>query len=141
MSNTQDLKPDNLFISEQGIIKLGDFGLAAQLEHSCSKRQTVCGTLWYMGPEVYEREGSLKSDVWSLGISIIEMADGKNPFGGCPMASVMYRIVNDPPPTLSSSGWSADMVDFVKECLIRDVEERASVAELLDVLAVSSAYF
>ena len=100
----------------------------------------MCGTLWYMGPEVYEKDTSMKSDVWALGISIIEMGDGKNPFVGCPMASVMQRIVNDPPPTLSSSGWSADMCDFVKECLIHDVEERASVAELMDVCVVLFAY-
>lgn len=49
----------------------------------------MCGTLWYMGPEVYEREGSLKSDVWSLGISIIEMADGRNPYDGYSPAQVM----------------------------------------------------
>ncbi len=64
------------------MIKLGDFGLAIQLEHSCSKRETVCGTSWYMGPEVYEGKAVLKSDVWSLGMSVIEMAEGRHPFVG-----------------------------------------------------------
>ena len=137
MSNTQDLKPDNLFISEQGLIKLGDFGLAAQLEHSCSKRQTVCGTLWYMGPEVYEREGSLKSDVWSLGISIIEMAEGKNPFAGSASLQVMKAVCNGEPPSLTSPEWSSDLVAFVSQCLVKDVDKRWSVNELMRVSVAS----
>ena len=73
------------------MIKLGDFGLAVQLEHSCSKRNTACGTSLYMAPEVYEEEACLKSDVWALGISIIEMAEGKNPFDGLSAAKVRNR--------------------------------------------------
>ena len=118
------------------MIKLGDFGLAVQLEHSCSKRNTTCGTSWYMGPEVYEEEACLKSDVWSLGISIIEMAEGKNPFAGMTSAKIMNLVLNKSPPSLSSSGWSSDLVDFVKKCLVKDVNERASVDELLEVSVV-----
>lgn len=62
------------------MVKLGDFGLAVQLEHSYSKRSTECGTLMYEAPEVCDGKGCLKSDVWSLGMSIIEMAEGKHPF-------------------------------------------------------------
>ena len=129
----RDIKPDNLFISESGVIKLGDFGLAVQLEHSCSKRNNVCGTSMYMAPEVYEEEACLKSDVWALGMSVIEMAESKNPFATCTSAQVMNRVMNMPPPSLSSSGWSSDLVDFVKKCLVKDVNERASVEALLKV--------
>ena len=118
------------------MIKLGDFGLAVQLEHSCSKRNTTCGTSWYMGPEVYEEEACLKSDVWSLGISVIEMAEGRNPFAGMTSAKIMNLVLNKSPPSLSSSGWSSDLVDFVKQCLVKDVNERASVDELLEVSVV-----
>ena len=118
------------------MIKLGDFGLAVQLEHSCSKRNTTCGTSWYMGPEVYEEEACLKSDVWSLGISIIEMAEGRNPFAGMTSAKIMNLVLNKSPPSLSSSGWSSDLVDFVSACLVKDVNERASVDELLEVSVV-----
>ena len=115
------------------MIKLGDFGLAVQLEHSCSKRNTTCGTSWYVAPEVYEEEACLKSDVWSLGISIIEMAEGKNPFAGMTSAKIMNLVLNKSPPSLSSSGWSSDLVDFVGACLVKGVNERASVDELLKV--------
>ena len=118
------------------MIKLGDFGLAVQLEHSCSKRNTTCGTSWYMGPEVYEEEACLKSDVWSLGISVIEMAEGRNPFAGMTSAKIMNLVLNKSPPSLSSSGWSSDLVDFVSACLVKDVNERASVDELLEVSVV-----
>ena len=130
----RDIKPDNLFISESGVIKLGDFGLAVQLEHSCSKRNTTCGTSMYMGPEVYGEGACLKSDVWALGMSVIEMAESKNPFARCTSAQVMNRVMNMPPPSLSSSGWSSDLVDFVKKCLVKDVKKRASVEALLKVV-------
>ena len=80
--DVKDIKPDNLLISESGVIKVGDFGLAVQLEHSCSNRNTVCGTSMYMGPEVYNEGACLKSDVWSLGMSVIEIAEGRHPFAG-----------------------------------------------------------
>ena len=117
-------------------MKVGDFGLAIQLEHPCSKRNTTCGTSLYMAPEVYEGGAELKSDVWALGISVIEMAEGKNPFGDCTSAQVMNRVMNKPSPCLSSSEWSSDLVDFVKRCLVKDVKDRSSVEELLRVGSV-----
>ena len=118
------------------MIKLGDFGLAVQLEHSCSKRNTICGTSWYMGPEVYGEGACLKSDVWSLGISIIEMAESKNPFADFTSLQVMKKVCFGEPPSLSSSGWSSDLVDFVSACLVKDVKKRASVNDLLKVSVV-----
>ena len=87
-----------------------------------------------MGPEVYNEGACLKSDVWALGISIIEMAEKKNPFVDCTSVQVMNRVMNMPPPSLSGSGFSSDLVDFVKRCLVKDVSDRASVEELLKVV-------
>ena len=83
---------------------------------------------------MYEEEACLKSDVWALGISIIEMAEGKNPFAGMTSAKIMSQVVNKPPPSLTSSEWSSDLVDFVKCCLVKDVKERSSVDDLLKVV-------
>ena len=116
------------------MIKLGDFGLAVQLEHSCSKRNSVCGTSWYMGPEVYNEGCCLKSDVWSLGMSVIEMVEGRHPFVGYNSYQVMKRVCDGNPPSLSSSGWSSDLIDFVSTCLVKDVDKRSSVNELLTVV-------
>ena len=74
-----------------------------------------------MAPEVYEEEACLKSDVWALGISIIEMAEGRNPFAGMASAKILNQVVSKPPPSLTSSGWSSDLVDFVSACLEKGV--------------------
>ena len=119
------------------MIKLGDFGLAVQLEHSCSKRSTQCGTSWYIAPERYRGGTEMKSDVWSLGITLIELAEGKNPFAEKESsAEIMCAVLMDQPPSLSSSKWSAAFVDFVNKCLMKDVKERWSVKQLMEVSAV-----
>ena len=128
-----------MFLSETGVVKLGDFGLAIQLEHSLSKRATTCGTSLYMAPEVYKENGELKSDVWSLGMSVIEMAEGKHPFDGLSSYEVMNHLFHLSPPTLSSPGWSNDLVDFVSKCLVREPEKRASVNELMEVSVLSES--
>ncbi len=88
-----------------------------------------------MAPEAYNGNTVLKSDVWSLGISLIEMADGKNPYSGKTMAVIMNRVINEEPPSMSSPNWSSGFTDFVNRCLVKDVEKRASVEELMHVIA------
>ena len=90
----------------------------------------------YMGPEVYDGGACLKSDVWSLGMSIIEMAESKNPFADFTSLQVMRKVCDGEPPSLTSSEWSGNMVDFVSTCLVKDVSERSSVDDLLKVSAV-----
>ena len=76
------------------MIKLGDFGLAVQLDNSKSVRNTVCGTPWFMAPEVYNGAAEVKSDVWALGISLIELAEGKNPYAGLKSsAEIVNKVV------------------------------------------------
>ena len=89
--------------------------------------------LWYMAPEVFEGGMNLKSDVWSLGISVIEMAEGKYPYGEYEEEELKNAIVNEDSPSLSPSEWSPDLVDFVDACLVKDENERASVRALMEV--------
>lgn len=80
-----------MLISELGLVKLGDFGLSEQLNHSYSKRSSVCGTMKYMAPEVYSGKTEQKSDVWSLGVSLIETAEGRNAYSGCSTLQASYK--------------------------------------------------
>ena len=112
---------------------MGGFELAKQLEHAESKAEVVCGTSWYMAPEVLDEQTELKSDVWSLGISLIELAEGKKPFGCYSNMMVMQSVCFNDPPSLDAEKWSAEFVDFVNKCLVKDVKERWSVSELMDV--------
>ena len=118
------------------MIKLGDFGLAVQLKHSGSKRDMTGGTSWYMAPEVYYGETVLKSDIWSLGISLIELAEGKNPFGESTPAQVMKIVCLKDPPILSGGKWSPAFVDFVSKCLMKEVSERWEASKLMNVNVV-----
>ncbi|KAM7452765.1 putative kinase, partial [Blastocystis sp. subtype 1] len=70
-------------------------------------------------------------DVWCLGISLIEMAEGKNPFEGCNQMQLMKKLMTESP-SLSGEGWSAECVDFVGKCVVRSVEERWTVSQLMD---------
>ena len=117
------------------MIKLGDVGSATQLEHKNSVRPKQCGTHYYMAPEVFNDATELRSDVWALGISLIEMAE-KNPYEGLSLTKIINCLANDPPPSLSSSKWSAAFVDFVNKCLVKNVKERWSVSQLMEVSAV-----
>ena len=93
----------------------------------------------YWAPECYTEGICMKSDVWALGISIIEMAEGKNPYHDDTPIQNKKRVLHYDPPSLSS-GRSDECVDFVKRCLVKNVEERASVDELLNVRVPSESY-
>lgn len=92
-----------------------------------------CGALWYSAPEVYMVKRMLKSDVWALGISLVEMAEGKNPYVNRAEREVMEMVCWNDPPSLSSSKWSAEFVDFVSKCLVKDVNERWDASQLMNV--------
>ena len=118
-----------MLISEGGTVKLNGFQLIGPLE----QRLLTGDGLKYRSPEMYNGTVCMKSDVWSLGISLIEMADERNPYTGSSSTELMNQVVNQPSPSLTSPGWSSYLVDFVSECLKKDVNERASVDELLMV--------
>ena len=110
------------------------------LSKQCNTRDFDDGSMYdallYQAPEVFKDGAELKSDVWSLGMTMIEMVGGRNPYVGLTSTEFKNELLNKRPPSLTPSGWSNDLVDFVKKCLVKDVNERASVEELLKVSAV-----
>ena len=117
-------------------MKLSEFGLSKQCNAGDFDDGSTYDALLYQAPEVFKDGTGLKSDVWSLGISIIEMAENKHPFAKLTSLQVMKKVFDGEPPSLSSSEWSSDLVDFVSRCLVKDANARSSVDDLLKVSAV-----
>lgn len=101
-----------------------------------AERRIVSGTVRYMAPEVFDGKSDLKSDVWAVGIMVIEMAEGKHPYEGYSPEEIQERTRSRQLPSFSSSAVPSECVEFVKECLKWDVAERASVCDLLQVTSV-----
>ena len=118
------------------MIKLSAFGLPKQCNAGDFDDGSMYGALLYQAPEVFKDGAKLESDVWSLGMSMIEMVGGRNPYVGLTSKEFKNELLNKSPPSLSSSVWSDDLVDFIKKCLVKDVNERASVEALLKVSVV-----
>jgi serine/threonine protein kinase len=129
----RDIKAGNILMNENGDIKLADFGVSAQLANTISKRQTVIGTPYWMAPEVIQETSyNGKADVWSLGITAIEMAEGKPPLHGIHPMRAIFMIPNKPPPTFSDkTKWSEDLIDFVAQCLQKNAADRPTSKDLL----------
>ena len=89
--------------------------------------------MWYNAPEVSNGKRELKSDVWSLGITMMESAKKENPFKDPGILDADNHINNNVPPSLSNEKWSTECVDFARKCLVRDVKKRWSVKQLMEV--------
>eukprot|EP01094_Clydonella_sp_ATCC50884_P024270 TRINITY_DN603_c0_g1_i1.p2 TRINITY_DN603_c0_g1~~TRINITY_DN603_c0_g1_i1.p2 ORF type:complete len:450 (-),score=177.57 TRINITY_DN603_c0_g1_i1:190-1539(-) len=130
----RDIKAGNILINNKGEAKLADFGVVGQLTDGQSKRNTMIGTPYWMAPEVVQEKGyDTKADIWSTGITAIEMADLRPPYSEMHPMRAIFHIPSKPPPTLETpSEWSPEFNDFIASCLVKDPEQRPTAAELLE---------
>ncbi|KAG0228862.1 hypothetical protein BGW41_003257 [Actinomortierella wolfii] len=130
----RDVKPTNVLVNSKGQVKLCDFGVSGQLVQSLAKTRIGCQS--YMAPEriTQSQTYTVQSDVWSLGLSIVETAEGSYPYPPEKYNSVFAQlsaIVGSPPPRLPEK-YSEDAQSFVAMCLLKDPSQRPTYAQLLE---------
>nr|XP_045223170.1 myosin-IIIb isoform X7 [Macaca fascicularis] len=135
----RDVKGNNILLTTEGGVKLVDFGVSAQLTSTRLRRNTSVGTPFWMAPEViaceqqYDSSYDARCDVWSLGITAIELGDGDPPLFDMHPVKTLFKIPRNPPPTLlHPEKWCEEFNHFISQCLIKDFERRPSVTHLLD---------
>ncbi|XP_072257059.1 serine/threonine-protein kinase 10 [Pyxicephalus adspersus] len=135
----RDLKAGNVLLTQDGDIKLADFGVSAKNVKTLQRRDSFIGTPYWMAPEVVMCETmkdapyDYKADIWSLGITLIEMAQIEPPHHELNPMRVLLKIAKSDPPTLAApSKWSPEFRDFLKRALDKNPETRPSTAQLLE---------
>ncbi|XP_072995641.1 mitogen-activated protein kinase kinase 1 [Typha latifolia] len=135
----RDIKPSNLLVNHKGEVKITDFGVSAVLANSMGQRDTFVGTYNYMSPErISGSSYDYKSDIWSLGLVILECAIGRFPYipeeaeGWLNFYELLEAIVDQPPPSAPSDQFSPEFCSFISACIQKDPQERMSSLELLD---------
>ncbi|WJX96488.1 serine/threonine protein kinase [Trifolium repens] len=143
----RDLKPSNLLINHIGEVKITDFGVSAIMENTSGQANTFIGTYNYMSPERIngsQRGYNYKSDIWSLGLILLECALGRFPYTPPDQSErwesifeLIETIVDKPPPTPPAEQFSAEFCSFISACLQKDPANRLSAQELMELPFIS----
>uniref|UniRef100_A0A3B4E5A8 non-specific serine/threonine protein kinase n=1 Tax=Pygocentrus nattereri TaxID=42514 RepID=A0A3B4E5A8_PYGNA len=143
----RDVKGNNILLTTDGGVKLVDFGVSAQLTSARLRRNTSVGTPFWMAPEViaceqqFDYSYDARCDVWSLGITAIELADGDPPLSEMHPVKALFKIPRNPSPTLRHPDqWCRSFSHFIAQCLIKDFEARPSVTHLLEHPFIKQAH-
>lgn len=136
----RDVKGQNILITDEGNIRLIDFGVSAQMKENQQKRNTFIGTPYWMAPEVIATDTQddawydQRSDIWSLGITAIEIATTEPPLSNIhPMRALFLIPRNKAPELPDKKKWSRDLHQFVAACLEKDFQKRSTAEELLSL--------
>ena len=141
----RDVKCANVLLSGAGEIRLADFGVAGTLTQTLggNKRRTFTGTPFWMAPEViqaHESDGyNSKCDIWSLGITAMEAANGTPPYSDLHPMRVLFFIPKNPPPRLEGASFSAEFKEFCAACLQKDPDRRPRAAQLVNHRFIADA--
>ncbi|XP_015178392.1 PREDICTED: neither inactivation nor afterpotential protein C isoform X1 [Polistes dominula] len=136
----RDVRGSNILLTKEGEIRLIDFGLSKMIKGELGKRNTCIGSPNWMAPEMVTSKtagsdsgyGS-RADVWAVGITAIELADGRPPFQDMHPTRALFQIVRNPPPTLyRQSNWTQNFNDFISECLEKNPDNRPFMAEIIE---------
>ncbi|KAM6179915.1 mitogen-activated protein kinase kinase kinase kinase 4 isoform 6-T6 [Erethizon dorsatum] len=133
----RDIKGQNVLLTENAEVKLVDFGVSAQLDRTVGRRNTFIGTPYWMAPEVIACDENpdatydYRSDLWSCGITAIEMAEGAPPLCDMHPMRALFLIPRNPPPRLKSKKWSKKFFSFIEGCLVKNYVQRPSTEQLL----------
>lgn len=139
----RDLKAGNILLTMEGGVKIADFGVSSKNKYTMQKHDTFIGTPYWMAPEIVlcetfrDNPYDYKVDIWSFGITLIEMAQMEPPNHEMSPMRVLLKIQKSDPPTLEQpSRWSREFNDFIAKCLVKDPAHRPTAEQLLKVCCI-----